>query len=451
MSYTSNNWNKTDKIVDDLNPNLDSGLSKEYFISDHYWEQNNPSALCVKYDTDNLYTIGHEQWPEGPPMVVDEETYFTEFEKNVFDNYQNRFIFHEFIQHGIKHDCINLTSGENNFELYKKLYGNKLYVVLESRAISYKDPSLKRSRWCIFLDEYLLALMNSKFFISDDHFVQNIAKSKELHTAKFEYVWTKLYRCGFRYSVKKDRINYRHRFPTAKEYYSHKYHEDLSPKELGFLLFRALTEVNLIHDYQQTLLDPIPFAMISTSNIIGIGWLPALFSKTELNELDRFVLGSYENGSNYRTERLVYELEDEIPRLLNSQKYCEPIPPLIKCKYFSYFSKKLKKRINIPLEDIKKITDKYDDDVSFYRKTIVTLMNGDKFTVERYDLFTEDEINRRKEFGLDDECGEKVLDAINTVLECDDFQKLADDMWKNDDNYIISYATPAKSSYGTWK
>ena len=287
-----------------------------YFVeSPYYWVENNPSAL-VKVSHGYLRLIGNEVCQNRDP-------------NSTSDNVPNYFghdiltgsevaPFAEFFQNGIKYGTINVSNAESdNFEMLKRMYGSVVYIVLESRSVCLNNPRLKHSRCILFYTEAALCSMNSKYLLSDEGYFKSIRESDSRKTS-LDRTREKLYRNGFRLC----NGGAYYQYPTESEFWTIKDREKLNSEDLINLLWKAVSDAH--PDEGRLNSDPsakerLAFQLFR-SNIIGFGWLPCLFAKSSLNELDRCIIHLYERGNIHNvTDKLMWNFGEQCKKVKSDE------------------------------------------------------------------------------------------------------------------------------------
>jgi len=278
-----------------------------YFpISDRYWEQNNPSALVPAGDG-SISMIGSEYerlgWNEPIPIETIE---YNSLENNLFQDTYCKYAFNRFMSEGMKYGCINTGCASEQEDLYKKLYGNFVYVVLEHRALDHYHPNRKHTRFVLFFTEYDIArLIEPRLLTPEMYFSQLTSdyETKSVYALK-ETVFNKLFRNGLEnihsqeVHVSTYPLQRGTRWMTMKEYFNNPNREKLTPQELCFLFWYMIASGTL-KDHETVghtgFYESDESCCFHFTNIVGFGWLPCLMAKESFNEMDRLVFSSFED------------------------------------------------------------------------------------------------------------------------------------------------------------
>ena len=357
----------------------------DFVESPFYWQNCNPSALTKTWHG-FLSVVGNE----NDNNICDNPDNKTEFESEIIRTNSSIEEFRQFIEDGQKFGTINITNGEcSNFDLLKRMYGSVIYVVFEDRLFNKKDPRLKHGRHVSFFTEYDLCLMNPRAYHSDDSYYRAISnkivpsiitssgqlRNQSTNTeTSFERTRKKLYRNGFTLESRdSNRRSYSSsNYPTKEEYYSNKDIEHLDSQDMMNLLWTAICDAHRddgnIPEEKRTPSQNLAYYLYHF-NIVGFGWMPCLFAKQELNELDKCILYMYEKSN----------LQNELNKLENGS---EPIkkqedPPGMH-KVLMLKGMNINKRYS--LNKITKI------DHVFGQNSTITSINGKKIIAQFIDL-----------------------------------------------------------------
>ena len=313
----------------------------DFCVSSYYWANNNPSALVKSLHGDEeLKNIGYEFNIRFFDKVSINKN---DFEDSVFNTLSEIQAFRNFVEYGQKFGCINITNGDStHFNLLKQMYGSVIYLVLESRMLRKDDPAKKRTRYVVFFTEYGICCQSSVFFLSDANYLKHIEinniKSTRNYSKSFSSIMKKLYRNGFRKSIS----DLSSRMPTKEQFYSLKNRERFNSSEMLIMLWKCI-----LNGYYNENSD---FSFyITTSNIIGFGWLPCLFAKDCMNEMDYCILHALEQSEVLNEINLSKKLSDD----------SSPFKPgTMRLISFDAFNKNGKfEPMIIPLQNIIRITD----------------------------------------------------------------------------------------------
>lgn len=284
-----------------------------YFVeSPFYWQNSNPSALAKTWNG-YLRTVGCENSSESADAPEDK----TEFESEIIGTNAAIEDFRKFISDGQKFGTINITNSDADstlFEMLKRMYGSIAYVVLEERAISADDPRKKHKRRAAFFSEYDLCALNERCYRTDDSYYYAITEKRipsivtssgqlskqAVETeSSMDLTRKKMYRNGFKcLQTDQDKGIYsRYSCPTKEEYLSNQKREQLGSQDMMNLLWKVISDIH--PEYAEDPIGRDTFKKklaneLYSANIVGFGWLPCLFAKKDLNELDRYVLYLYD-------------------------------------------------------------------------------------------------------------------------------------------------------------
>ena len=284
-----------------------------YFVkSPFYWQNNNPSALAKTWHG-FLRNIGHENYVESAEQPENR----TEFEAEIIKTNIVIEDFRKFVDNGQKFGTINVTNADvesSYFEMLKRMYGSVAYIVFEERTIDKNDPRKKHERHVSFLTEYDLCVLNERVYHSDESYYHGIIEriipsaitstgqmksQNEYKETSFERTRKKMYRNGFSLGCGTNETYAPLRAPSENEYFSNQKREKLDSSDMMNLLWIAIGEAHRDDGDQskmeRTLSQDLAYELYR-ANIIGFGWMPCLFAKRELNELDRCVLHLYEKS-----------------------------------------------------------------------------------------------------------------------------------------------------------
>ena len=271
----------------------------DFCVSPYYWDNNNPSAL-VKCRNEELKNIGYEV---NNRFFDEASINKNDFEASVFDTIPEVQAFRDFIENGQKFGCINITNNNSAcFDLLKQMYGSVMYLVFESRMLRKNDPAKKRTRYVIFFTEYSICCQCSNFFLSDAGYLQYIEINNNInkgYSKTFSSIMEKLYRSGFRKIISSGVSSI---MPTKEQFYSLKNRERFNSFEISILLWKCI-----LNGYYNN--KDLSFYAIS-SNIIGFGWLPCLFAKDSMNEMDYCILHALEQSEVLNEVNLSKNLSD---------------------------------------------------------------------------------------------------------------------------------------------
>lgn len=276
--------------------NIQAFEDLDFCISPYYWDNNNPSAL-VKCRNEDLKNIGYEI---NNRFSYEASINRNDFEASVFNSIPEVQAFRDFIENGQKFGCINVTNGNSAcFDLLKQMYGSVMYLVFESRMLRKDDPAKKRMRYVIFFTEYDICCQSSNFFLNDESYIKHI----EIDRSLFSSIMEKLYRNGFRISSSSSNVSYAHSImPTKEQFYSLKNRERFNSSEMLIMLWKCI-----LNGYYNN--KDLSFYVIS-SNIIGFGWLPCLFAKDHMSEMDYCILHALEQSEVLNEVNLSKKLAD---------------------------------------------------------------------------------------------------------------------------------------------
>ena len=356
----------------------------DFGSSQYYWENNNPYAITKNFHG-HIVTLGNEMFRHRTYQDHDLES--TEFERFVFDSshdYDEIRAFRKFIEHGQKFGCVNITNDEcDHFDLLKSMYGSIAYIVFEDRSLDKEDPTKKKARHVFFLDEYDLCMLNFRIFMSDESYYGSIldksisplpisqmmqtgfpGNMKKKEKSASDILCEKLYRLGF--------VCNQNFYPTKDQYYSRKAKsvstlDFLESSELMMLLCRTISSACKPNDNDDDA-DELRNLFYSC-NIVGLGWLPCIFSKTTLNELDRYVLHILDKCG----------IVSELSKLSINESTPEYEPEIGTTKLLHVFTNGYEKKI--PLYDVVEV----DANRSFF-PCIVKEKNGTHHLATKIDL-----------------------------------------------------------------
>lgn len=288
----------------------------DFVESPFYWQNCNPSALTKTWHG-FLSVVGNE----NDNNICDNPDDKTEFESEIIRTNSSIEEFRQFIEDGQKFGTINITNAEcSNFDLLKRMYGSVIYVVFEYRGFNKKDPRLKKGRHISFFTEHDLCILNPRLYCSDESYYQAISnkivpsiitssgqlrKQPNDKETSLEKTRKKLYRNGFTLNSPDNRRSYvKPHIPTREEYFSSKDVERLDSQDMMNLLWTAICDAHRddgnVPEERRNISENLAFYLYHF-NIIGFGWMPCLFAKQELNELDKCILYMYEK-SNLQNE-----------------------------------------------------------------------------------------------------------------------------------------------------
>lgn len=298
----------------------------DFTESPFYWQNCNPSALSKTWHG-FLSIVGQENVDKDYTDPIDK----TDFEVEVIKTNASIDDFRKFLNDGQRFGTINITNAEcQNFNMLKKMYGSVAYIVFEDRKFNEKDPRMKHDRHISFYTEYDLCMMNQRCFHSDKSYyraitnkispaviassgqMRNQSNNKETSLDKTR---KKLYRNGFSLESRDDNkwtySNPHH--PTMDEYFSNKRTEHLDSQDMMNLLWLAIGDAHRdearLRSEKPDINKNLAFNLYHY-NLIGFGWMPCLFAKQELNELDKCIIHMYEKSN----------LQNDIRRIENASK-----------------------------------------------------------------------------------------------------------------------------------
>jgi len=354
-----------------LNP-LTGTNEADFFVSPYYWENNNPSAL-VKTHGGIFHSAGEELFGFRATS-----TSSSDFEIHVLSNSVEVFSFRKFLEDGQKFGTINITNAEcGNFRMLKEMYGSFMYVIFEDRKRNSENPTLRPLRHVEFFSEYQLCLLNKHDWFSEDAYYLSISNGDNVvynGVSILPNTWAetraKLFRNGF-YTTSINEISYsEEHFPSKEEYYGNNKREKLNSNDLVNLLWKALcylhendiettkpTMENSAESYMEKLRVGLATSCC-TCNVVGFGWLPCLFAKSELNEADKYVLLMFERRN---------VLDDEFDKKKNisndnKQRKSKPANKIVEMR--NIVSKREEHVLKFPLQEIVSI--KQDPETNVY-------------------------------------------------------------------------------------
>ena len=189
---------------------------------------------------------------------------------------------------------INVTNGDvedKDFKFLERLYGDLTYIVFEDRRLSSDNPQLKRHRHITFISDWQLCCLNAYLFLNAYSYGYTLDVPDSWNSTL-----RKLYRNGFVLDGNHIRIA-----PSIEAYYRNGNRERLTLQDRVNLLWKFINDsyYNFAAQINNPGIEQHLAYFLFRSNIIGFGWMPCLFAKSKLNELDKCVMHMFKTTCVY--------------------------------------------------------------------------------------------------------------------------------------------------------